>query len=165
VKLHPDSRAVRAAWKYSGDTLYKKACAAAFAGLRSVVFAICALLVTASLVAVRGLLRSMHSNFGFEPQNATLADIDLSMAGYREDQVPAMQKRMLDAVEAIPGVESVGLVNPRRFSAVSRAICSSISSLNRSSWTRPATELTHRVKNRLRDLMTNPPLSLRRTGQ
>ena len=74
--------------------------------------AICALLVTASLVAVRGLVRSMHSNFGFEPQNATLADIDLSMAGYREDQVPAMQKRMLDAVEAIPGVESVGLVNP-----------------------------------------------------
>jgi predicted permease len=74
--------------------------------------AICALLVTSSLVAVRGLVRAMHSNFGFEPQNATLADIDLSMAGYRDDQVPAMQKRMLDAVEAIPGVESVGLVNP-----------------------------------------------------
>jgi predicted permease len=74
--------------------------------------AICALLVTSSLVAVRGLVRSMHSNFGFEPQNATLADVDLSMAGYRDDQMPAMQKRMLDALEAIPGVESVGLVNP-----------------------------------------------------
>jgi predicted permease len=74
--------------------------------------AICALLVTSSLVAVRGLLRSVHSSFGFEPQNATLADVDLSMAGYRDDQMPAMQKRMLDAVEAIPGVESVGLVNP-----------------------------------------------------
>jgi hypothetical protein len=55
---------------------------------------------------------AMHSNFGFEPQNATLADIDLSMAGYHDDQIPAMQKRMLDAVGAIPGVESVGLVNP-----------------------------------------------------
>jgi len=74
--------------------------------------AICALLVTSSLVAVRGLLRSVHSNFGFEPQNATLADVDLSMAGYRKDQMPAMQKRMLDAVKAIPGVDSVGLVNP-----------------------------------------------------
>jgi predicted permease len=74
--------------------------------------AICALLVTASLVAVRGLVRSMHSNFGFEPQNATLADVDLSMAGYPDNQVPAMQKRMLDGVEAIPGVESVGMVNP-----------------------------------------------------
>jgi predicted permease len=74
--------------------------------------AICALLVTSSLVAVRGLVRSVHSNFGFEPQNATLADTDLSMAGYTGDQVPVMQRRMLDAVKAIPGVESVGLVNP-----------------------------------------------------
>jgi predicted permease len=74
--------------------------------------AICALLVTSSLVAVRGLLRSVHSNFGFEPQNAILADTDLSMAGYRNEQMPAMQKRMLDAVVAIPSVQSVGLVNP-----------------------------------------------------
>jgi predicted permease len=74
--------------------------------------AICAVLVTSSMVAVRGLVRWLHSNFGFEPSNTILADTDLSMAGYRGDQVPAMQRRMLDAVEAIPGVESVGLVNP-----------------------------------------------------
>jgi predicted permease len=80
--------------------------------LLGVQIAICAVLVTSSLVAVLGLVHSVHSNFGFEPQNATLADIDLSMAGYRDDQVPAMQKRMPDAVEAIPSVESVGLVNP-----------------------------------------------------
>ncbi len=80
--------------------------------LLGVQIAICAVLVTSSMVAVRGLVRSLHSNFGFQPQNAILADTDLSMAGYRGDQVPAMQRRMLDAVEAIPGVESVGLVNP-----------------------------------------------------
>ncbi|MGC2745499.1 MAG: ABC transporter permease [Candidatus Angelobacter sp.] len=74
--------------------------------------AICAVLMTSSLVAVRGLVRSMHSSFGFEPQNATLADVDLSMAGYRSYQAPAMQKRMLTAVEQIPGVESVALANP-----------------------------------------------------
>ena len=66
--------------------------------------AICAVLVTSSLVAVRGLARSLHSNFGFEPQNAMLVDTDLSMAGYSGDQVPAMQKRMIEAMEAIPGV-------------------------------------------------------------
>jgi predicted permease len=81
--------------------------------------AICALLVTFSLVAVRGLVRSLHSNFGFEPQNATLADIDLSMAVYHDAQVPAMQKRMLAAMGAIPGVESVGLVNPAPLDASS----------------------------------------------
>jgi predicted permease len=74
--------------------------------------AICAVLVTSSFVAVRGLMRSLHSNFGFEPQNAILADTDLSMAGYHGDQVPVMQKRMLESAGAIPGVESVGLVNP-----------------------------------------------------
>jgi predicted permease len=73
--------------------------------------AICAVLVTSSMVAVRGLVRSLHSNFGFEPQNAVLADTNLSMAGYSSDRIPAMQRRMIDALEAIPGVKSVGLVD------------------------------------------------------
>ena len=34
--------------------------------------AICAVLVTSSMVAVRGLVRSLHGNFGFEPRNAML---------------------------------------------------------------------------------------------
>ena len=72
--------------------------------------AICAVLVTSSMVASRGLARSLHSNFGFEPRNAMLVDTDLNMAGYRGDQVPAMQRHMIDVVEAIPGVESVGLI-------------------------------------------------------
>jgi predicted permease len=73
--------------------------------------AICALLVTSSIVAVRGLLRSLHSDLGFEPRNAIIADTDLSMAGYSGARVPQMQKRMIDAVAAIPGVESVGLID------------------------------------------------------
>jgi len=73
--------------------------------------AICAVLVTSSLVALRGLQRSLHSNFGFEPKNATLLETALNMAGYSGDGVPVMQKRMIDALEAIPGVSSVGLVD------------------------------------------------------
>jgi predicted permease len=73
--------------------------------------AICAVLVTSSMVAVRGLLRSLHSNFGFEPRNAILADTDLSMGGYRGDSVPEMQRRMVHALETIPGVKSVGLID------------------------------------------------------
>lgn len=73
--------------------------------------AICAVLVTSSLVAVRGLVRSLHTDFGFQPQNAVLANTDLTMAGYRGDAVPAMQKRMLDAMQTIPGTASVALVN------------------------------------------------------
>jgi predicted permease len=73
--------------------------------------AICAVLVTSSLVAVRGLARSLHSNFGFEPRNAMLVNTNLAMAGYRGDEAAAMQKRMRDAVETIPGVKAVGLVD------------------------------------------------------
>src|ERR1700733_12109310 len=73
--------------------------------------ALCAVLVTSSLVAVRGLVRSLHSNLGFQPQNTVVVSTDLNMAGYHGDQVPVMQRRMLDAAATIPGVASVGLVD------------------------------------------------------
>ncbi len=73
--------------------------------------AICAVLVTSSLVAFRGLVRSIQSDFGFEPRNALLMETVLDMAGYRSDTVPPMQKRIIDAIQAIPGVTSVGLVD------------------------------------------------------
>jgi predicted permease len=74
--------------------------------------AICAVLVTSSMVALRGLSRSLHAHFGFEPQNTLLVSADLHMAGYTSDQMLPMQKRMLDAVAGLPGVEAVGLSDP-----------------------------------------------------
>jgi predicted permease len=73
--------------------------------------AICAVLVTSSMVAVRGMARSLHSNFGFEPRNAMLVDADLNLAGYRGPEVPAMQRRMIDAVKKITGVQYVGSIS------------------------------------------------------
>ena len=73
--------------------------------------AICAVLVTSSMVAVRGLARSLHANFGFDIENILLAETDLGMAGYSEERVPAMQKRMVETLAALPGVESVGFAN------------------------------------------------------
>src|SRR4029077_1002703 len=66
--------------------------------------AICAVLVTSSMVAVRGLMRSLHSNFGFEPRDVMLVDTEPMMAGYTGERVPALQKRMIDAMQAVPGV-------------------------------------------------------------
>jgi predicted permease len=76
--------------------------------LLAVQIAICAVLVTSSLVAVRGLARSMHSNFGFVPQNVMIVGSELHMAGYTDERMPQMQRRMLDAAAAIPGVTAVG---------------------------------------------------------
>ena len=43
--------------------------------------AICAVPVTSSVVVVRELARSLHSNFEVDPRNAMLVDTDLSIAG------------------------------------------------------------------------------------
>ncbi len=76
--------------------------------LLAVQVTICAVLVMSSLVAIRGLARSLSSSFGFVPQNVTLLQCDLHMSGYTEERLPQMQRRMLDAAAAIPGVASVG---------------------------------------------------------
>lgn len=73
--------------------------------------AICGVLVTSSLVAVRGLIRSLHSNFGVEPEHVVMAHLDTGMAGYRGEMVPVLQRRIFDAMQTIPGVKSVGLAN------------------------------------------------------
>jgi predicted permease len=73
--------------------------------------AICAVLVTASLVALRGMIRSLHSNFGFQAQNALLVNADLAMARYSAEDQPIMQKRISDAVQMIPGVTAAGYAN------------------------------------------------------
>jgi len=64
--------------------------------------AICAVLVTASMVAVRGLARSLHGNFGIDPNNVMLVETDLKMSGYSPASIQPMQRRMIDALEAIP---------------------------------------------------------------
>jgi len=79
--------------------------------LLCVQIALCTLLVTASFVALRGMARSLHAPFGFQPQGVMLAETDLTMAGYREDQFPVLQKRMLEEVAQIPGVSAVGMID------------------------------------------------------
>lgn len=73
--------------------------------------AICAVLVTSSLVAVRGLVRSLQSDFGVVTQNTILVNTDLGMAQYSQEQQPLMHRRMLDAALAIPGVTAAGFSN------------------------------------------------------
>jgi predicted permease len=70
---------------------------------------LCAVLVTSSLVAVRGLIRSLHGPFGFDPNHSML--VDLRMVGLSRDPESPIQRRMLDAVEAIPGVDSAALTD------------------------------------------------------
>lgn len=76
--------------------------------LLGVQIALCTLLVMASLVAFRGMERSLHAPLGFQPQGAMLAEANLGMAGYSDDQSLAVQKRMIEAAAQIPGVTAAG---------------------------------------------------------
>jgi predicted permease len=70
---------------------------------------VCTLLVTASAVAIRSMERAMHVALGFNPQGVTVSQTDLSMAGYASDSALAVQKRILEQVQAMPGVTAATL--------------------------------------------------------
>lgn len=79
--------------------------------LLGVQIALCALLVTASLVALRGMERTLNAPFGFVPQGDLLAEADMHMAGYSDDSALPVQHRLIDEALRIPGVTAVGTID------------------------------------------------------
>jgi hypothetical protein len=86
--------------------------------LLGVQIAICTLLVTASLVTVRGMVRALHAPLGIQPQGAMLVYLDLSEAGQasaaaleKNDATVERQKAVLEAARSIPGVTAAGTVS------------------------------------------------------
>lgn len=77
--------------------------------LLGVQIAVCCLLVTACFVALRGLQGTLQTPLGFEPHGVTLANFDLHLAGYKDAEVPAVQRRLLDSVSHLPGVTRAAL--------------------------------------------------------
>ena len=79
--------------------------------LLGVQISICTLLVTASLVAVRGMENALRAPLGFQPQGALLADLDLSELRRAGDLTAEKEKVLIEAARNIPGVTAVGTVN------------------------------------------------------
>jgi predicted permease len=73
--------------------------------------ALCALLLTASLVALRGMERSLNAPIGFQPQGVMLAGTDLHMAGYSDDSKVTVYQRILVAAARLPGAISAGAID------------------------------------------------------
>jgi predicted permease len=79
--------------------------------LLGIQIAICTLLVTASLVAVRGMVRALDAPLGIQPQGAMLAEVDLSQVGLAGDVIFEKRKEIVEAARGIPGVTAAGAVN------------------------------------------------------
>ncbi len=73
--------------------------------------ALCTLLVTGSLVAFRGMERSLRAPLGFKPQGVMVAETQLNMGGYTEAQEPAVQQRIAEEAARIPGVTAAGVAD------------------------------------------------------
>ena len=69
------------------------------------------ILLVGTVLVVRSLQRAITIDVGFNPQNAAAVTFDLGLNGYNEDRGRAFERRLLDQLATIPGVESYALAN------------------------------------------------------
>jgi putative ABC transport system permease protein len=68
------------------------------------------LLVSAVLV-VRSLQNALTVPLGFDPRHVALVSYNLQLQGYDEARARQFQKRLLDNVRSMPGIESAALID------------------------------------------------------
>jgi predicted permease len=73
--------------------------------------ALSTILLIGSLLVVRSLQQAAHTDVGFNPRNAVTARVDLGLQGYDRARGWVFQRRVIDAIAALPGIESVAVSN------------------------------------------------------
>jgi predicted permease len=79
--------------------------------LVTVQVALCVVLVSASVLSLRGLQQALTMSVGMDPRGVTIVGFDLGLAGYEKEDGAALQRRVLDAVSPLPGVRSAAYSN------------------------------------------------------
>ena len=72
---------------------------------------ISALLLVCSVLVVRGLQQALHAPIGYNHLNAVTASFDLNLQGYKKERGEEFQRRLLERVRAIPGIQSAALAD------------------------------------------------------
>lgn len=70
---------------------------------------LCLLLLVGAGLFLRTLRNLQNQDFGFERAHMLIVDFDARIAGYKPEQMPAVNQRLLDRLGAIPGVRSAAL--------------------------------------------------------
>jgi predicted permease len=70
-----------------------------------------ALLLVCSVLVVRSLQRALDAPIGYNPKGAVSASFDLNIQGYNEARGREFERRLLEKVRAIPGIESAATVD------------------------------------------------------
>jgi predicted permease len=69
----------------------------------------CLLLLVAAGLFLRTLRNLQNQEFGFERTHLLIADFAPDLAGYKPEQIPALNQRVLERLSATPGVRSAAL--------------------------------------------------------
>jgi predicted permease len=69
----------------------------------------CLLLLVGAGLFLRTLSNLQNQDFGFERTHLLIAEIAPEIAGYKPEQAPALNRRILERLSAIPGVRSAAL--------------------------------------------------------
>jgi predicted permease len=72
---------------------------------------LCFVLVAACLTSLRGLKSALAMPLGMEPSGITMASFDIGLAGYSQDAGEALRRRALEAISALPRVQSAAYAN------------------------------------------------------
>ncbi|HXM40831.1 MAG TPA: ABC transporter permease [Bryobacteraceae bacterium] len=70
-----------------------------------------AVLLVCSVLVVRSLQRALDAPIGYNPRGVVTASFDLNIQGYSEARGREFQRRLLDKVRAIPGIQSAALID------------------------------------------------------
>jgi predicted permease len=70
-----------------------------------------ALLLVCSVLVVKSLQRALDAPIGYNPKGAVTASFDLNIQGYDEARGREFERRVLDRVRALPGIESAALID------------------------------------------------------
>ncbi len=73
--------------------------------------ALSVVLVIGSVLVVRSLQRVLDLHLGFEPRHAASVSFDTSLQGYQETTGREFQRRLLQKVRAMPGIQAAGTVS------------------------------------------------------
>ena len=73
--------------------------------------ALSVLLLVCSVLVVRSLQRALHAPIGYNPEGAATVSFDLNLQGYNEPRGRAFERRLLEKVRSLPGIESAALID------------------------------------------------------
>ena len=73
--------------------------------------ALSVVLLVGTVLVVRSLQNAFTINIGFNPRNAVAVVFDLALEGYDEAHGKDFQRRLMEKVAALPGIQSAGFAN------------------------------------------------------